>query len=82
MIKVVKHFSYHQHFVPRGLFALTPGLYTYMKANSLHTSSSLKPLDQYLPHGGRGEGGREAGEGGGNLEFSRTKTALTLNLCI
>ena len=31
VIKVVKHFSYNQNFVPWGLSALATGLYSYIK---------------------------------------------------
>ena len=34
VIKVVKHFSYNKNFVPWGLSALAPGLYTAIKLSN------------------------------------------------
>ena len=48
MIKVIKHFSYNQNFVPRGLTALATGLYTCIKlCYFLILMFSLKPLEQF-----------------------------------
>ena len=42
MIKVVKLFCYNQNFVPWGLSALVPGLYTCIKLCNIQMYSSLK----------------------------------------
>ena len=49
MIKVANTFSDNKNFVPRGLSALAPGLYTCINYQNLQMSSSLKQLDQFSP---------------------------------
>ena len=91
--KIWHDFSYNQNFVPWGLSALAPGLYTCIKLCNLYMSSSLKLLEQFspdftwglLPKGLKVPSHRTRWPPCPytvKIFFSRTKKALGLNLGI
>ena len=57
MGKVIRAFCWHQKFVPKGLYALAPGLYTYIKSLKMCIKSDFEEIILKLATNGQSDKG-------------------------